>query len=161
MMMHVIIIITTIPSLSFPSLASHQNISVTSWVIGNNDFDPSSHHHGSVKNGCISDRIVTFRIPLHFPLKHDATTPNSPSQRLPPPRNNRIRPYDQGLSTIGFLNVLWCLFSSCPSTKKSELLEIHSDRHKCPNAATWNHPGRTGFCGWCFVLFEGCSITLI
>ena len=44
-----------------------------------------------------------------------------PSQILlptsPPPRNHRIRPYDQGLSTIGFLNVLWCLFSSCPSTK--------------------------------------------
>ena len=43
-----------------------------------------------------------------------------PSQILlptSPPRNHRIRPYDQGLSTIGFLNVLWCLFSSCPSTK--------------------------------------------
>ena len=29
--------------------------------------------HGSVKNGCISNRIVTFQIVRHFPLNHDCT----------------------------------------------------------------------------------------
>ena len=32
---------------------------------------PSSHNDGSVKNGCISNRIVTFQILRHFPLNHD------------------------------------------------------------------------------------------
>ena len=31
----------------------------------------SSHNHGSVKNGCISNRIVTFQMSSHFSLNHD------------------------------------------------------------------------------------------
>ena len=31
----------------------------------------SSQNHGSVKNGCISNRIVAFQIYSHFPLNHE------------------------------------------------------------------------------------------
>ena len=32
---------------------------------------PFSHNHGSMENGCISNRIVTFQISRHYPLNHD------------------------------------------------------------------------------------------
>ena len=34
-------------------------------------WTPFSHHHGSVKHGCISNRIVTCKICCHFLLNHD------------------------------------------------------------------------------------------
>ena len=37
---------------------------------------PFFHHHGPVKNGCISNRIVPFQALLHFPLNHGRKSTN-------------------------------------------------------------------------------------
>ena len=43
---------------------------------------PSSHDRGSVKNGCTSNRIVTFQIVRHFPLGRKSTLPETNSSHL-------------------------------------------------------------------------------
>ena len=42
---------------------------------------PSSYHHGSEKNGCIFNRIVTIQIFCHFPLNHDHGRKNNTLER--------------------------------------------------------------------------------
>ena len=42
---------------------------------------PSSYHHGSEKNVCIFNRIVTIQIFCHFPLNHDHGRKNNTLER--------------------------------------------------------------------------------
>ena len=61
----------------------------------------SSHNHGSVKNGCISNRIVTFQIVRHFPLNHDYSkkSPTRPTERTPKP--------EYLIALVSYLGVRW------------------------------------------------------